>query len=147
MEKKKIELSDFTHVMEFPVHWGEMDAAQHVNNLVYLKWSETARIDYFTKIGINTEFSTEGIGPILGWQDCKYIFPIRYPDSILIGTRTHELKDDRFVLQCVVFSKSKNRLASISHHDVIPYDYGQLKKVPLPEYWREGIEKFDGGHS
>jgi acyl-ACP thioesterase len=32
---------------DFEVQWGEMDALQHVNNVVYVRWGETARIDYF----------------------------------------------------------------------------------------------------
>ena len=53
-------------ISEFKVHWGDMDAAQHVNNLVYLKWSESGRIDYFKALCVSTEFGASEKGPILG---------------------------------------------------------------------------------
>jgi acyl-CoA thioester hydrolase len=31
---------------------GDMDAMQHVNNTVYVKWGEMARIDYFIALGV-----------------------------------------------------------------------------------------------
>jgi len=35
---------------EIPVLWGDMDAFGHVNNIIYLKWCETSRIELFCKI-------------------------------------------------------------------------------------------------
>ena len=36
--------------IEFPIAWGDMDAFQHVNNVMYLRYFESARIAYFGKI-------------------------------------------------------------------------------------------------
>ena len=144
MARKDITKADFKVFTEFEVHWGDMDAARHVNNLVYLKWSETLRIDYFDQIGIDTEFDASEIGPILGWQDCKYIYPITYPDRVWVGLRTSELQEDRFILECAVFSVAEDKLASISHHTVIPYDYGELKKAAMPESWISAIKALEG---
>ena len=33
--------------VELPVQWGEMDDFGHVNNAVFLRWFESARIAYF----------------------------------------------------------------------------------------------------
>lgn len=126
---------------KYPVHWGDMDAAKHVNNLMYLRWAESARIAFFKAMGMNTSFSPEDIGPILGWQECKYIFPITFPDTVIVGVRCFEILEDRFKLECGIFSEKHNRLAAISKQDIIPYNYGALKKVALPQKWREQLEK------
>jgi acyl-CoA thioesterase FadM len=39
-------------VIEVPVAWGEMDAFGHLNNIVYFRYFESARIAYFHKIGL-----------------------------------------------------------------------------------------------
>ena len=36
-------------VIEIPVAWGEMDAFQHLNNIVYFRYFESARIAYFER--------------------------------------------------------------------------------------------------
>ncbi len=136
-----IQLSDFATLHRFPVHWGDMDSAQHVNNLMYLRWAETARVLYFEAIGVNTAFAPGGTGAILAWQDCKYTYPMTYPDTAVVGVRTVEIQEDRFILQTAVFSERHDRLAAVSEQVIVPYDYGKLAKAPLPPAWVKGIEE------
>ncbi len=44
-------LEGFPVVVEIPVLWGDMDAFQHVNNVTYFRYFESARIAYFERIG------------------------------------------------------------------------------------------------
>ena len=58
-------LKDYKLVVEIPVQWGDMDAAQHVNNVIYLKWVESARVSFFRKLNEGNLINEEHIGPIL----------------------------------------------------------------------------------
>ena len=136
----KEELSKYTVVVEFPVQWGEMDAANHVNNLIYLRWSESARLKYFEHIRLPIDFKG-AYGPILGWQDCKYIFPVTYPDTVVAGSRVIEILKDRFVIECGIYSLRHQRIAAISKQQIIPYSYTELKKVEMPESWISAIKE------
>jgi acyl-CoA thioester hydrolase len=120
-----------------------MDAAKHVNNSVYIRWGESARIAYFDRMNLDNSF-TEQIGPILGWQDCKYIFPVTYPDTISIGVKTVEIKYDRFFVECHMFSHKHQRLVAINKNSIIAYDYHNFKKVELPEEWILKINVLEG---
>ena len=136
-------LKEFPSVVELPVQWGEMDAAKHVNNSVYIRWGESARIAYFDKMNLDNSF-TEQIGPILGWQDCKYIFPVTYPDTISIGVKTVEIKADRFFVECHMFSHKHQRIVAINKNSIIAYDYHNLKKAALPKEWINKITELEG---
>ena len=139
-----ISLESYKIKEKYPIHWGDMDAAQHVNNLMYLRWAESARIAYFKAMGITTSFAGSQTGAILGWQECKYIFPITFPDNVIVGIRCFEILEDRFKLECGIFSERHNRLAAISRQDIIPYSYSELKKVELPKAWRDQLVKLEG---
>ncbi len=136
-------LESFQVQVEVPVQWGDMDAAGHVNNVIYLRWCESARITYFEKIDIDLSFR-DGVGPILGWQDCKYIFPMTYPDRALIGIKVEEIREDRFLMLAHIYSQKHERLAIISKQAIVPYDYGQLAKAPIPENWLTNIKAVEG---
>ena len=41
------ELSEYACQVSIHVQWGDMDAFQHVNNVIYLGWVESARVKYF----------------------------------------------------------------------------------------------------
>lgn len=137
---EKVLLEYYKVRVEYPVHWGDMDAARHVNNLVYLRWAESSRLAYFERMKITNSFS-KGIDPILGWQECKYIFPMVYPDVALVGVRAIEIKADRFILESAIFSQQNQRVAAIVRQSIVPYDYEQLKKADLPEDWVQRIRE------
>lgn len=137
------ELRKYNVVRKYKVQWGQMDAAKHVNNTVYLAWAESARIAYFEEMDMDTSFSGVEVGPILGWLDCKYIFPLTYPDTAIVGARTTEIKEDRFLMECAIFSEQKERICAISKQTIIPYDYKGLKKAGMPQIWLEAIDRIE----
>ena len=139
----KLTLNDYNVHSTYKVHWGDMDAAQHVNNLVYLRWAESARVDYFAKMDMDISFNQSEAGPILGWQECKYIFPVTFPDQVVIGTRTIEVKADRFIIECGIFTEKHQRIAAITKQSIIPYNYRTLQKVAMPEEWIAKIKNLE----
>ena len=44
-------LKTFPIIVNYPVIWGDMDSFQHVNNVIYFRYFETARIQYFEALG------------------------------------------------------------------------------------------------
>ena len=78
-------------VIETPVAWGEMDAFQHVNNIVYLRYFESGRMAYFERLKFIEFMDQTGIGPILASVQCKFKMPLTYPDIVSIGTRISQI--------------------------------------------------------
>lgn len=136
-------LKAFPVVTEIKVRWGEMDSAQHVNNVAYLRWAETARFDYFEALKFPVAPDENGFGIILGWQDCKYILPVIYPDDVFIGTRLKNFEQDRFYIESHFFSKKYNRLAAISLQRIVCYDYNKKCKVNVPDHIKKQINDFE----
>ena len=52
-------------VVPVVVQWGDQDAFVHVNNTVYFRWMESARIAYGQRIGLLDLLAAQQIGPIL----------------------------------------------------------------------------------
>ena len=145
MELLEEQLAEFPVISEIPVQWGEMDAAGHVNNVVYLRWFESARVDYLDRLGQDVVFNEQG-GPgfILAKQDCKYLFALVYPDTVICAIRVEELLEDRMIMQCRMFSKQHHRLVAIANCSMVTFDYHQRSKVPIPEDLRNGITTLEG---
>ncbi len=137
-------LAAYPVVVTFPVHWGDMDAFQHVNNIQYFKYWETARITYFERIGFMDELRDHHIGPILASTGCLFRFPLTYPDTVSVGCRTLELKEDRFLLSYVVVSQTAEQVAARGEGMVVSYDYTALSKTALPEKIRTAIRAMEG---
>ena len=126
--------------LTIPVQWGDMDAANHVNNVKYMRWTESSRIAFFQKYDIGVAFQN-GIAPILAWHDCKYIFPLSYPDTAIITCGVHSVEEQQFFLKSKIYSTLHQRIAAISIQRMMAYDYSTLSKAKLPDSWIKGLEQ------
>ena len=134
---------EFPVLIELPVAWGEMDAMGHVNNVVYFRYFESARLAYFERVGFLAEMKRSGIGPILRSTRCDFRQALTYPDRVWVGASAGELGEDRFVMRYPIVSESSTRVAAEGDGLVVAYDYRALKKALLPEAIRENIESVE----
>jgi acyl-CoA thioester hydrolase len=125
------------------VAWGDMDANRHVNNVIYFRYIEHARLKYFTDLGFSSMQQEIGIGPILSWTDCRFRRPLSYPDTVSIATRIRDVESDRFVMDSIIVSHAQQKLAAEGRQHVVVYDYRHHHKAPLPEVIRQRIEEFE----
>lgn len=136
-------LAAYPVVIELPVLWGQMDAFQHVNNTVYFRYFESARIAYGDRIGTHEFMQTTGIGPILAATSCRFLSPLRYPDTVLVGCRTLRLEAAVMDQEYAVFSRRQQRLAATGTGQVVAYDYQRLKKSAYPEELLERVRRLE----
>jgi len=130
-------------VVDCPVVWGEMDAFQHVNNVIYFRYFESARIAYFDKVGINESMRIDGIGPILASTQCRFKAPLSYPDKVSIATRVSEMSEDRFTMKYYVKSHKSGRVAAEGQGLIIFYDYNNQCKHAIPDAISAQIKLID----
>jgi len=133
-----MQLSDFPIHVRMPVAWGQMDAFGHLNNTVYFRFFEDARIACFEAIGLNEHMAQHGEGPILAKTSCVYRQAITFPDEVFSATRIRDLGDDRFTMDYAIFSQ-KLGLAAHGEGRLVMLDYASGSKVPVPEAVRAAI--------
>jgi len=132
-------LKDFTFVVDLNIEWGDMDALQHVNNIEYFKYFQAARIAYFEKINSDSVFGETPIPLILASTQCKFIYPLAYPDSISVGVRVDAMADQYFTMKYAVVSHKHQRLVAIGDAKVVMFDYVNNKKASIPSEIRKTI--------
>lgn len=136
-------LAPYPVISKVDVQWADMDRNQHVNNVIYLKYVEISRLDYFEKIGF-MDFSGKNPGPIIAETECKYIFPMTYPDTAWMGSRVLQLKDTEFVLETLIVSEKHKRVSSKNESRIVVFDYGLKKKTEMKPSMRKQIEELEG---
>ena len=136
-------LKDFNFIIDIKVDWGDMDALQHVNNIEYFKYFQTARIAYFEHINSGDVFGESRISTILGSTQCKFIYPLFYPDNISIGVRVDSIADQYFTMKYIVKSDNHQRLVAIGDAKVVAFDYLNNAKTSIPDEIRNTIIDFE----
>jgi len=133
-------LASYPVVIETDVAWGEMDAFNHVNNTVYFRWFESARIAYFREVGFT---GNAAVGPILAATSCRMRVPLVFPDRVAIGARVREIGDDRFTMEYAVVSRTLARVTAEGDAIVFSYDHPAKHRVPLSADVRKRMETLE----
>jgi acyl-CoA thioester hydrolase len=137
-------LADYPVVIELPVTWGQMDAFSHVNNTVYFRYFEDARLAYYERLALPGYMAATGVGPILSETRCRFRIPLEYPDSVAVGARVAALHADRYLMRYAVVSLAHRKLAAEGEGMLVSFDYRTQAKAPIPEHVVAAIRALEG---
>ena len=137
-------LTGYPVVLRLPVQWGDMDAFQHVNNTVYFRWFESARIDYTSRLGFEAMIRDQKIGPILASMSCNFRRQVRFPDHVLIGARVSRLGNSSFQMEHAVASEGQGEVVADGSSTLVFFDYAANRALRLPDDMRASIRAIEG---
>ena len=137
------ELAHYPIIHHQPIHWGEMDAFNHLNNVVYYRYSESARIGYLQALGM---FDGSMI-TVLAQSSCQYLRPVTYPDTLLLGVRCQRLGNTSIVMEYSYYSTAQKIVVATAEAVVVRLASNGKDKLPWTAEERERLlaleAKFD----
>ncbi len=132
-------LDGFAVITSIPVLWGDEDAFGHVNNVVFLRWCEEARVVYLRRIASWTDMPAAGVGPIIAAVHCDYKAQLRYPDTVDIGTRVDRIGNSSIGMHHLIVSREQNIVVAEADSTVVLFDYGNARPVTVADDIRARI--------
>ena len=124
--------------MVIPIRWGDMDAMGHVNNTVYFRYIEQARISWFDEIACAP--NPEGEGPVIVNAHCTFIKQLKYPGEIEVSTRVGPPGRSSFEMYHEIRLVGADGLAGELHSEggakIVWVNFPAEKSAPLPETLR-----------
>jgi acyl-CoA thioester hydrolase len=144
MDDSSDALAEFPVVLTVAVQWGDQDAMQHVNNVVYFRWCESARIAYFGRIGLADRRSAAHVGPILASIKCDFRRQLNFPDTIRIGARIARIGRTSLSMLHRIESLEQRAIVAEAESTMVVFDYTTGKPHPVPDEMRRAIEQLEG---
>jgi acyl-CoA thioester hydrolase len=135
-------MSDLREMKEFlcevPLRWGDMDAMSHLNNTVYFRLMEEARIQWFHRLGFST--LPTGQAPILAHVSCDFLRAMSYPGTALVRQTVTKLGKSSIEMQLAIERTDEPGVAYATGRAVIVwFDYKANRSAPLPPEVRRVI--------
>lgn len=130
MDKKLV------HTTRMPIRWGDMDAFGHVNNTVFFRYMEQARVEWMEENGMAMD--PAGEGPVLINARCSFLRQLKYPGTVEV--RTFAAPPGRSSFETIVEIRRIDQpelLVAEGAAKVVWVNYAQEKSVPLPDALRE----------
>ena len=129
-EKKKL-----TYQVTMPIRWGDMDAMGHVNNTIYFRYFEVARLDWIFKVAGVTDLSGEG--PVIVNAFCNFLRQLEFPGEILV--KHYVANPGRSSFETYLTLERTDEpgvLCAEGGARTVWTDYRSRRSVPLPEWMR-----------
>ena len=124
------------HVERMQMRWGDMDALGHMNNTVYFRYLEQARISWFDKLG--ADYTRMPEGAILGSISCRFIIPAVYPADLDVTLLAGPPRRSTFSLFSEIREHSQpERVYARAEAVMVWIDLKEGRSRPLPDWLRK----------
>ena len=130
----------FTHLER--VRFGDLDAMRHLNNVVYLRYFESARIAFLrTLIPDHTPDNPErdDFGLIFAEGHINYRSPVTFDEEVAVTCTVDEVRRSAFKVPFQMHVGE--RLVAEGYGWLVGFDYTQQKSSALPERTEAGADR------
>lgn len=115
-----------------PVRWGDMDAYGHVNNTVYFRYCEQARVEWLEQSG-SAVTPDNPVAPVIINASCTFLIPINYPATVMLRMYGGEPGRSSVMTWYELGVEGDERIYAEGSSKVVWMDPRTGKSVPLPE--------------
>lgn len=138
-DASRYRLEHYPLIVEQDVAWGDMDAHGHVNNVVYFRYMENARVEFYRRIGKYEFEERTGITLVVKSTGCRYIASLSCPDRIAIGARVADMNDEQILMQYIIVNTGTNQVAAIGEAAIVALQVADKSRVSFPGELRTRI--------
>jgi acyl-CoA thioester hydrolase len=127
------------HTEHMRMRWGDMDALGHMNNTVYFRCLEQARISWFDALGV--DYREQKQGPVLGNITCRFRIPAVYPADLAVSLHASRPRTSSFVLMSEISDeKDPSRVYATGEAVMVWVDLTDGKSRPIPDWLRQHLQ-------
>jgi len=133
-------MTGFTHVER--VRFGDLDAMRHLNNVVFLRYFETARIAYLQRLVPSHDPAhpeKDGFGLIFAECHIYYRAPVHYDEQVAIGCFVADVRRSSFRVPFEM--RVGDRLVAEGYGVLVGFDYEGQRASALPDTLRARLEQ------
>ena len=121
-------------VSRIPIRWGDMDAMGHVNNTVYFRYLEQARIDWYAHIG---QKERAGADTVVVHCYCSFYAPLVFPGEVEIRTYAGNPGRSSFeIVHEIRRTDNPDVVCAVGGARAVWIDRKTGKSAPLPDSMR-----------
>lgn len=120
--------------------WMDNDVYNHVNNVVYYSWFDTAVNAYLVRERA-LAMESPAVVCLVVETGCRYFKPVSFPDIVHCGLRVAHLGTSSVRVEIGVFRNDEDTAVAQGHFVHVACDAGTHRPVPMPPEMRSALEK------
>jgi acyl-CoA thioester hydrolase len=132
-------LEDFTYRLDIRVVFHDIDYYRHANNVAYITWMETARIDY-CKAAFDRPLGAK-TNVIMAAQTFTYESQLQHDDLLVMGCRCSRIGRKSLELTYELWQADER--AGYGTSALVAFDYAANQSIEVPAEWRARIAAYE----
>ena len=134
-------MEDFKLELKLRIDWSDLDMYRHVNNLSFMRFMQSGRVNLWEATGLHKMYAEENKGAMLVSTHCDFKKALHYPGSAIIKTRIAEIGNKSFKIEHHIFDE-ENQLCAVGKDVSVFYDFSENKTLPIPDNLREILDRY-----
>ncbi len=113
------------------IDWSELDLFGHVNNVMFFKYMQAARLRFCEEMGLSSLNKENSLSFMVASSRCDFKEPLHYPGEVKVLTIALWVKNTSFALSHQLYNNSSAHLAAVGEDVLVLYDYTKRSKVAV----------------
>jgi len=134
----------FLFFTQTPTRWGDCDMFGHVNNVQFVRYYESGRLDYFHRL-LELNTGPEVVNSlIIADIHVTFLRQINHPCALEVGSRISRLGNSSFDFEAAIFAQGEDEPYSTATAACVWFNFRDNRSQPIPPAEREIIQRFEG---
>lgn len=134
-------LSQYKLSLELRIDWSDLDMYQHVNNLTFMRFMQSGRVNFWEATGLSKDFLESNRGPMLVSSHCDFKRSLYYPGNAIVKTKLAFLKNSSFGVDHLILNE-KDEICAEGRDVAVCYDFNKNDTYSIPQELREVMSKY-----
>ncbi len=136
-----MEPSEFKLSLELRIDRSDMDLYKHVNNLSFMRFMQSGRINFWETTGLSRIYEETNRGPIIVSSHCDFKKSLYYPGRAIVKTKLAYLKNSSFGLDHIILNEN-NEICAQGRDVAVCFDFTSEISFNIPEDLREIMSQY-----
>jgi acyl-CoA thioester hydrolase len=124
--------ANFNFFTSVPTRWGDADMLGHINNVIFVRYLESGRLDYLDRV-LGLKFKQPlGQGVLVADMKVSYLSQVHHPATLEVATRVSRIGDTSFDVSANIYDENGTAVVA-SKAVCVWFDFtlNQKQSVPL----------------
>ncbi|MFD1094805.1 acyl-CoA thioesterase [Salegentibacter chungangensis] len=136
-----MELKQFKLSLELRVDWSDLDMYKHVNNLTFMRFLQSGRVNFWEATGIYDTYEDSNKGTMLVSTHCDFKKSLFYPGKAIVKTKLGFIKNSSFSLDHIILDEQGD-ICATGKDVVVCFDFNENKTFRIPDELRKKMKQF-----
>lgn len=130
--------ADFNFFTSVPTRWGDADMLGHINNVIFVRYIESGRLDYLDRV-LGLKFKQPiGQGILVVDMHVSYLSQVHHPTNLEVATRVSRIGNTSFDISANIYDE--NGVAVVTSKAVcVWFNFALNQKQPVPQAARDAV--------